>query len=163
MTLVHHDCLCICRQPRRWRQNTAASTSQCSAIATLPADVRRSSPPSAVPTLSSAACSLTTTKYAADQYLETVDSTARLQRTQCCNLLNGSYCAAYWQVEWLKERIQKVSVRLVFESALELMGTTQLGSFKVPLSVSAADSHFRHIWHARIGCCLWAAAHTWSQ
>lgn len=34
------------------------------------------------------------------------------------------------QVEWLRERIQKVPVRLVFESALELMGTTQLGSFQ---------------------------------
>ena len=35
------------------------------------------------------------------------------------------------QVEWVKQRIQQVPVRLVFESALELMGTTQLGSFKV--------------------------------
>ena len=38
------------------------------------------------------------------------------------------------QVEWLRERIQKVPVRLVFESALELMGTTQLGSFKASAS-----------------------------
>jgi len=40
------------------------------------------------------------------------------------------------QVEWLRERIQRVPVRLVFESALELMGTTQLGSFKACAATS---------------------------
>ena len=34
-------------------------------------------------------------------------------------------------MEWLRERIQAVPVRLVFESALELMGCTQIGTFKV--------------------------------
>ncbi len=34
------------------------------------------------------------------------------------------------QVEWLRERVREVPIRLVFESALELMGTTQLGGFK---------------------------------
>ena len=33
------------------------------------------------------------------------------------------------QVEWLRERVQAIPVRLVFESALELMGSTQIGSF----------------------------------
>ena len=36
-----------------------------------------------------------------------------------------------YQVEWLRERIQAVPLRLVFESALELMGCTQIGTFKV--------------------------------
>lgn len=35
------------------------------------------------------------------------------------------------QVEWLRERVAGVPIRLVFESALELMSTTQLGGFKV--------------------------------
>jgi magnesium chelatase subunit H len=43
-------------------------------------------------------------------------------------------------VEWLKERIERVSVRLVFESALELMGTTQLGSFKASLSLQRTQT-----------------------
>lgn len=31
------------------------------------------------------------------------------------------------QVEWLRERIAQIPIRLVFESALELMGCTQVG------------------------------------
>ena len=34
------------------------------------------------------------------------------------------------QVEWLRARISAIPVRLVFESALELMGTTQIGTFQ---------------------------------
>lgn len=34
------------------------------------------------------------------------------------------------QVEWLRSHIQRVPIRLVFESALELMGTTQIGTFQ---------------------------------
>lgn len=37
----------------------------------------------------------------------------------------------YDQVLWLRERVQAIPVRLVFESALELMGLTQLGEFKL--------------------------------
>lgn len=33
------------------------------------------------------------------------------------------------QVEWLRARVQRIPVRLVFESALELMSSTQVGSF----------------------------------
>ena len=43
----------------------------------------------------------------------------------------GSLLFDYDQVEWLRERVQQIPIRLVFESALELMGTTQLGGFKV--------------------------------
>eukprot|EP00884_Botryococcus_braunii_P009534 jgi/Botrbrau1/18582/Bobra.0367s0024.1 len=43
----------------------------------------------------------------------------------------GSLIFDYDQVEWLRERIEKVPIRLVFESALELMGTTQIGTFKM--------------------------------
>ena len=35
------------------------------------------------------------------------------------------------QVEWLREKSKDIPIRLVFESALELMSTTQLGGFKV--------------------------------
>ena len=36
----------------------------------------------------------------------------------------------FGQVEWLRARISAIPVRLVFESALELMGTTQIGTFQ---------------------------------
>lgn len=41
----------------------------------------------------------------------------------------GSLIFDYDQCEWLKERVQSIPVRLVFESSLELMATTSLGSF----------------------------------
>jgi magnesium chelatase subunit H len=37
----------------------------------------------------------------------------------------------YDQVLWLRERVQKIPIRLVFESALELMSLTQIGAFKI--------------------------------
>ncbi|WP_044205083.1 magnesium chelatase subunit H, partial [Coleofasciculus chthonoplastes] len=37
----------------------------------------------------------------------------------------------YDQVLWLRERTQHISIRLVFESALELMSLTQIGAFKI--------------------------------
>lgn len=46
----------------------------------------------------------------------------------------GSLLFDYDQVEWMKERIQQIPVRLVFESALELMSMTQLGTFQVGIS-----------------------------
>ena len=42
------------------------------------------------------------------------------------------------QVEWLRLEIQSVPVRLVFESALELMSSTQLGTFQVSFLQSHA-------------------------
>jgi magnesium chelatase subunit H len=37
----------------------------------------------------------------------------------------------YDQVLWLRERVQHIPLRLVFESALELMSLTQIGAFKI--------------------------------
>jgi len=37
----------------------------------------------------------------------------------------------YEQVMWLRDRVQNIPIRLVFESALELMGLTQLGKFAI--------------------------------
>ncbi|MBO1351250.1 MAG: magnesium chelatase subunit H [Hormoscilla sp. GUM202] len=37
----------------------------------------------------------------------------------------------YDQVLWLRERVQQIPIRLVFESALELMSLTQIGAFKI--------------------------------
>lgn len=37
----------------------------------------------------------------------------------------------YAQVMWLRERVQKIPIRLIFESALELMSLTQLGKFVI--------------------------------
>ena len=36
-----------------------------------------------------------------------------------------------WQVEWLRARVSNIPVRLVFESALELMSCTEIGTFQV--------------------------------
>jgi magnesium chelatase subunit H len=43
----------------------------------------------------------------------------------------GSLLFDYDQVLWLRERVQSIPIRLVFESALELMALTQLGAFKI--------------------------------
>ena len=43
----------------------------------------------------------------------------------------GSLLFDYDQVEWLKSKVDKIPVSLVFESALELMSTTQIGTFQV--------------------------------
>ena len=46
----------------------------------------------------------------------------------------GSLLFDYDQVEWLRERIKQIPVRLVFESALELMSLTQIGTFQVTIA-----------------------------
>ncbi|MGL5060170.1 MAG: magnesium chelatase subunit H [Microcoleus sp.] len=43
----------------------------------------------------------------------------------------GSLLFDYDAVIWLRERVQNIPVRLVFESALELMSLTQIGAFKI--------------------------------
>lgn len=43
----------------------------------------------------------------------------------------GSLLFDYDQVEWLKDLVEKVPIRLVFESALELMSCTQVGTFQM--------------------------------
>jgi magnesium chelatase subunit H len=41
----------------------------------------------------------------------------------------GSLIFDYDQVLWLRDRVQHIPIRLVFESALELMSLTQIGAF----------------------------------
>ncbi|MBD1940731.1 magnesium chelatase subunit H [Microcoleus sp. FACHB-68] len=43
----------------------------------------------------------------------------------------GSLLFDYDQVLWLRDRTQHIPIRLVFESALELMSLTQIGAFKI--------------------------------
>jgi magnesium chelatase subunit H len=43
----------------------------------------------------------------------------------------GSLLFDYDAVMWLRERVQHIPIRLVFESALELMSFTQIGAFKI--------------------------------
>jgi magnesium chelatase, H subunit len=43
----------------------------------------------------------------------------------------GSLLFDYDSVMWLRERVQHIPIRLVFESALELMSLTQIGAFKI--------------------------------
>jgi hypothetical protein len=49
----------------------------------------------------------------------------------------GSLLFDFDAVEWLRPRLAAIPVRLVFESSLELMAETQVGSFKV-----SAARHF---------------------
>jgi len=50
---------------------------------------------------------------------------------QGADVFFGSLLFDYDQVMWLRERIQHIPIRLVFESALELMSLTQIGAFKI--------------------------------
>ncbi|MCL1471123.1 magnesium chelatase subunit H [Argonema antarcticum] len=50
---------------------------------------------------------------------------------QGADVFFGSLLFDYDQVLWLRERIQHIPIRLVFESALELMSLTQIGAFKI--------------------------------
>ena len=43
----------------------------------------------------------------------------------------GSLLFDYDAVMWLRPRVQNIPIRLVFESALELMSLTQIGAFKI--------------------------------
>ena len=50
---------------------------------------------------------------------------------QSADVFFGSLIFDYDQVIWLRERVQDIPIRLVFESALELMSLTQLGKFAI--------------------------------
>ena len=43
----------------------------------------------------------------------------------------GSLLFDFDQVEWLREAVDKIPTKFVFESALELMSTTSVGSFEM--------------------------------
>jgi magnesium chelatase subunit H len=46
-------------------------------------------------------------------------------------VLFASLIFDYQQVEWLRSRVSHIPIRLIFESALELLSLTQLGAFKI--------------------------------
>jgi magnesium chelatase subunit H len=50
---------------------------------------------------------------------------------QGADVFFGSLLFDYDQVLWLRERVQAIPIRLVFESALELMSLTQIGQFAI--------------------------------
>ncbi|MBD1942754.1 DUF3479 domain-containing protein, partial [Coleofasciculus sp. FACHB-712] len=50
---------------------------------------------------------------------------------QGADVFFGSLLFDYDQVMWLCQRVQNIPIRLVFESALELMSLTQIGAFKI--------------------------------
>ena len=50
---------------------------------------------------------------------------------QAADVFFGSLLFDYDQVLWLRDRKQHIPIRLVFESALELMSLTQIGAFKI--------------------------------
>ncbi len=53
------------------------------------------------------------------------------QALQNADVFFGSLLFDYDQVLWLRERVQHIPIRLVFESALELMSLTQIGKFVI--------------------------------
>ena len=50
---------------------------------------------------------------------------------QSADVFFGSLIFDYDQVIWLRERVEDIPIRLVFESALELMSLTKLGKFVI--------------------------------
>ncbi|MEL6931262.1 MAG: DUF3479 domain-containing protein, partial [Cyanobacteria bacterium J06600_6] len=50
---------------------------------------------------------------------------------QTADVFFASLVFDYDQVMWLRERVQDIPIRLVFESALELISLTQLGKFVI--------------------------------
>ena len=57
---------------------------------------------------------------------ETVEAALKEAQVLFCSLIFD-----YDQVMWLRERVQQIPIRLIFESALELMSLTQLGKFVI--------------------------------
>ncbi|MBE9100307.1 magnesium chelatase subunit H [Vacuolonema iberomarrocanum] len=53
------------------------------------------------------------------------------QALETADVFFGSLIFDYDQVLWLRERVKSIPIRLVFESALELMALTQLGKFAI--------------------------------
>ncbi|MBD1852143.1 magnesium chelatase subunit H [Leptolyngbya sp. FACHB-711] len=53
------------------------------------------------------------------------------QALQSADVFFGSLLFDYDQVLWLRDRIASIPIRLVFESALELMSLTQIGKFSI--------------------------------
>ncbi|GAB4198386.1 MAG: magnesium chelatase subunit H [Coleofasciculaceae cyanobacterium] len=61
----------------------------------------------------------------------TTEPAAIAQALQDADVFFCSLIFDYDQVQWLRERVQHIPIRLVFESALELMSLTQIGAFKI--------------------------------
>jgi magnesium chelatase subunit H len=61
----------------------------------------------------------------------TADPAAVEAALQNAQVFFGSLLFDYDQVLWLRQRLQSIPIRLVFESALELMSLTQLGKFAI--------------------------------
>jgi magnesium chelatase subunit H len=61
----------------------------------------------------------------------TTDPTRVETALQSADVFFGSLIFDYDQVMWLRQRVQAIPIRLVFESALELMSLTQLGKFAI--------------------------------
>ncbi|NER21043.1 MAG: magnesium chelatase subunit H [Symploca sp. SIO1C2] len=59
----------------------------------------------------------------------TTEPTTVTEALQDADVFFCSLIFDYDQVLWLRERVQSIPIRLVFESALELMSLTQLGAF----------------------------------
>ncbi|MGF1602206.1 MAG: magnesium chelatase subunit H [Thermosynechococcaceae cyanobacterium] len=61
----------------------------------------------------------------------TTDPDRITQTLKGADVFFGSLLFDYDQVLWLRERVQHIPIRLVFESALELMSLTQIGKFAI--------------------------------
>jgi hypothetical protein len=61
----------------------------------------------------------------------------------------GSLLFDFDQVEWLRGAVAAVPVRLVFESALELMSSNQVGSFKVRGGYVGGGGALHSVYHSK--------------
>src|SRR5689334_20865835 len=81
-------------------------------------------------TLAQARCAELDIKVFSDRSLAT-EPEAVAAALHGADVFFGSLIFDYDQVLWLRDRIQHIPIRLVFESALELMNFTQIGKFKI--------------------------------
>ncbi len=79
-------------------------------------------------TLSNTLLSCTATQVFSDRDIESQRAAVE-EALATADVFFGSLLFDYDQVEWLRARLERVPVRLVFESSLELMSSTSVGSF----------------------------------
>lgn len=80
--------------------------------------------------LATARCSELDIRVFSDRSLTTEPATVEAA-LQAADVFFASLIFDYDQILWLLERVQHIPIRLVFESALELMSLTQIGAFKI--------------------------------
>ncbi|MFN7854282.1 MAG: magnesium chelatase subunit H, partial [Dolichospermum sp.] len=75
----------------------------------------------------------------------TTNSTEVAAALKNADVLFGSLLFDYDQVVWLRERVANIPIRLIFESALELMSLTKIGAFAIGDKPAGMPKHIKFI------------------